>query len=179
MNLIDILQGHHRHSSNQPRSSSHQRSSNSSSSSASAAPRNNSFDPNFHRSKNNTPNNHPKSASASSKKKNGSTLGGQNHQNSNKFGHLHGNVGNNNLRVPPQSSNKMPAGAQVNVHSGKVPKDYGVNNNSKGKLTTMKAPPSHYVVVQRHGQNMENHRHQSKQSAKYVLFYICNIFFVL
>ena len=166
--MTRFFQGHHRHSSNQPRSSSHQRSSNSSSSSASAAPRNSSFDPNFYRSKAGAPNHHPKSVTSSLKKKSGGAIGGQNHHYSNKnFGHnQHGNVGNNNLRVPPQSSNKMPAGAQVNMHSGKVSKEYGVNNNSKGKVTTMKAPPSHYVVVQRHGQNMENHRHQSKQSPK-------------
>ena len=103
---------------------------------------------------------------AGSKKKNGVALGGQNHQNSNKFGHPHGNVGNSNIRVPSQTVNKMPAGAQSNINSGKVAKDHGVNKSSKGKVTTMKAPPSHYVVVQRHGQNLENHRHQSKQSPK-------------
>ena len=110
----------------------------------------------------NAPNQHSKSNPPSLKKK--GAVGGQNHHNSNKFGHQHGNVANNNLRAPPPSSNKMPAGAQMN--GGKMPKDMGANNNSKGKVTTMKAPPSHYVVVQRHGQNMENHRHQSKQSPK-------------
>lgn len=53
-----------------------------------------------------------------------------------------------------------------NMNGGKTSKDIGANNNSKGKNTTMKAPPSHYVVVQRHGQNAEDHRHQTKPSPK-------------
>ena len=83
----------------------------------------------------NAPNQHSKSNPQSIKKK--GAVGGQNHHNSNKFGHPHGNVANNNLRAPPPSSNKMPAGAQMN--GGKMPKEMGANNNSKGKVTTMKA----------------------------------------
>ena len=62
----------------------------------------------------------------------------------------------------------MPAGgAQNNMNGGKTLKDnIGANNNTKGKVTTMKAPPSHYVVVQRHGQNAVDHRHQTKHSPK-------------
>ena len=161
-----MLQGHHRHSSNQHRSSSHQRSSNSSSSSASAATRNNNFESGFYRGKNNSPNHQSKSASMASKKKSGGTSAGQNHPYTAKFGHPHGNA-TANLRVPPPASNKMPA-TQMNVNGGGISNDNnGANHNStKGKMTSMKASPSHYVVVQRHGQNITDHRHHTKQSPK-------------
>ena len=97
----------------------------------------------------------------SSKKKGGASAG-QNQQFSSKFGHPHGNA---NLRVPPPASNKIPT-TQVHVNGGGLSKENGVNNGTKGKITSMKAPPSHYVVVQRHGQNIVDHRHQAKQSPK-------------
>jgi hypothetical protein len=103
------------------------------------------------------------------KKKISGTSAGQNHPFTSKFGHPHGNVGNAaaNLRVPPPASNKMPA-TQMNINGGGISNDnIGVNHNStKGKMTSMKASPSHYVVVQRHGQNITDHRHHTKQSPK-------------
>ena len=130
MQYKNILQGHHRHSSNprhHNRSSSHQRSSNSSSSSVSVATRNNNFDAGFYRGKNNSPNHQSKSASIPSKKKSGGTTAGQNHPFTSKFGHPHGNVGNAaaNLRVPPPASNKMPA-TQMNVNGGGISNDNNV-----------------------------------------------------
>ena len=164
-----FFQSHHRHSSHQPRSSSHQRSSNSSSSSASAAaPRNNSFEPGYHRTKRGgtVPNHQSKMASTSTKKKGGASGGGQNNQFTQKFSHPHGNIGNTNLRVPPPASNKMMT-AQINMNGGGISNHNGVNNNTKGKVTLMKAPPSHYVLVQRLGQNTVDHnRHHAKQPPK-------------
>ena len=159
-----LLQGHHRHSTHQPRSSSHQRSSNSSSSSASVAPRNASFEPGFYRAKNNIHSHQAKSASAVSKKK-GSGPARQNQQLASKFAHQHGNVASANLRVPPPLSTKTQT-THANVNSAGIANGGGANNSTKGKITSMKPPPSHYVVVQRHTQNPPDHRHHPKQSPK-------------
>ena len=100
----------------------------------------------------------------SSKKKGGGSAG-QNHQFASKFVHTHGNVGNTNLRVPPPPSNKMQT-TQTNLNSTGMVNGNGANNSTKGKMTSLKAPTSHYVVVQRHGQNHVDHRHHAKQTPK-------------
>ena len=128
------------------------------------APRNASFEPGSYRAKINIHTQQYKSAPASSKKKGGGP-GGQKHQFPSKFVNPDGNLSKSNLRVPPPSSKKILTAQPTFVSSALVNGDRA-SSSINVKVTPLNAPPAHFVVVQRHGQNHGDHRHHVKATQK-------------
>ena len=99
----------------------------------------------------------------SSKKKTGNQPGGQNTPFTSKFSHQPGNT---NLRAPQSATNKQLT-THSNLNGAVVSKETSNSNTSKGNLSSMKSHNNpQYVVVQHHGQNIVDHRHNSKQPIK-------------
>ena len=128
------------------------------------APRNASFEPGSYRAKFNIQTQQYKSVPVSSKKKGGGP-GGQKHQFPSKFVNTDGNLSKSNLRLPPPSTNKILTAQNTFVSSALV-NGGRAGSNTNAKVPTLNAPPAHFVVVERHGQNRGDHRHHVKATQK-------------